>query len=67
MANLSKFGLQVKIELLKRGKSQRWLEQCIAEKTGLFVDGGYLYKIFTGQRVAPKITKAIKELLEIEE
>ena len=62
---LTGFGLQVKTELLKRGRSQLWLEKEVTEKTGLFVDGGYLYKIFTGQRAAPKITKAICEILDI--
>ena len=59
------FGLCVKTELLRRGKTQTWLMQRIGEDTGLFVDDGYLYKILTGQRNAPKIVKAIKEILEI--
>ena len=62
---LTDFGLQVKTELLKQGRSQLWLEKEVADKTGLFVDGGYLYKIFTGQRAAPKIVKAICEILDI--
>lgn len=68
--NLSKFadfGLLVKTKLLQNGKSQKWLEEQVAEKTGLFVDGGYMYKILTGQRNAPKIVAAIREILEIEE
>ena len=66
--NLSKysdFGLCVKTELLRRGKEQKWLEEAITEKTGLFVDSGYMYKILTGQRKAPKIVDAICKLLEI--
>lgn len=59
------FGLCVKTELLKRGKRQKWLEEQIRKKTGLFVDDGYLYKIFTGERCAPKIVQAIKEILDI--
>ena len=61
------FGLCVKTELLLQGKSQKWLEEAVSEKTGLFVDGGYLYKILTGQRNAPKIVAAICELLSIQE
>ena len=61
------FGLCVKTELLRQGKSQKWLEEAVSEKTGLFVDGGYLYKILTGQRNAPKIVAAICELLNIQE
>lgn len=60
------FGLCVKTKLLRMGKEQKWLEETISEKTGLFVDGGYLYKILTGKRNAPKIVAAIQEILEIE-
>lgn len=66
--NLSKFtefGLCVKTELLKRGKSQKWLEEAVSEKTGLVVDNGYMYKILAGQRGAPKIVQAICEILGI--
>ena len=69
MRNLSKFsnfGLCVKTKLLRMGKEQKWLEKAITEKTGLFVDSGYMYKILTGQRNAPKIVDAICEILEIE-
>ena len=59
------FGLAVKTELLRRGKEQKWLEAEVAEKTGLFVDSGYMYKVLTGQRNAPKIVAAIREILEI--
>lgn len=68
MVNCSKFtdfGLCVKTELLRRGKEQKWLEEQISEKTGLFVDNGYLYKILTGQRNAPKVVQAIREILEL--
>lgn len=70
MRNLSKFsdfGLCVKTELLRIGKEQKWLEEAITEKTGLFVDSGYMYKILTGQRKAPKVVEAICEILGIEE
>lgn len=69
MSNLSKFsnfGLCVKTELLRIGKSQKWLEETVAEKTGLFVDSGYMYKILTGQRNAPNIVMAICEVLNVE-
>lgn len=60
------FGLCVKTELLRQGKTQKWLEEAVAEKTGLFVDNGYMYKIFTGERNAPKIVAAICDLLNIQ-
>ena len=61
------FGLYVKTELLRTGKDQRWLEKAVSEKTGLYVDGGYMYKILTGQRNAPKIVAAICEVLNIQD
>lgn len=61
------FGLCVKTELLRQGKTQKWLEENISEKTGLFVDNGYMHKILTGQRNAPKIVSAIQEILNISE
>lgn len=61
------FGLCVKTELLRRGKEQKWLEEVTSEMTGLFVDSGYMYKILTGQRNAPKIVSAIREVLGIRE
>lgn len=66
-SKFSDFGLCVKTKLLRDGKEQKWLEEAVAEKTGLFVDSGYMYKILTGQRNAPKIVQAIREILEIEE
>ena len=61
----TEFGLQVKTELLRKGKSQKWLEESVSEATGLFVDGSYMYKVLTGERNAPKIVQAIKEILNI--
>ena len=65
-SKFSNFGLSVKNELLRRGKEQKWLEEAISERTGLYVDNGYMYKILTGQRKAPRIVKAIIEILELE-
>ena len=67
ISKFSDFGLCVKTELLRMGKTQKWLEKAVADKTGLFVDGGYMYKVLTGQRNAPKIVAAICEILNIKE
>ena len=66
-SKFSDFGLCVKTELLRQGKEQKWLEEAVSEKTGLYVDGGYMYKILTGRRNAPKIVAAICEILNIQE
>ena len=66
LSKFSDFGLCVKTKLLQMGRDQKWLEKEVADKTGLFVDGGYMYKILTGRRNAPKIVAAICEILSIE-
>lgn len=66
--NLSKFtdfGLCVKTKLLQIGKDQKWLEEEVTKKTGLFMDGGYMHKILVGKRKSPKVIEAIREILEI--
>ena len=67
LSKFSDFGLCVKTKLLQIGRDQKWLEKEVAEKTGLFVDNGYMYKILTGRRNAPKIVAAIREILNIQE
>lgn len=67
MSKFSDFGLCVKTELLRRGKEQKWLENAVTEKTGLYMDSGYMHKILTGQRNAPKIVAAIREILNLKE
>ena len=68
MSKLSKitdFGLLVKTELLKKRQTQKWLEEEVTKRTGLYVDNGYMHKILTGQRNAPKIVESICEILKI--
>ena len=65
VCKFTEFGLCVKTNLLRKGKSQRWLEEAVTASTGLYVDSGYMYKILTGQRDAPKIVQAIREILDI--
>lgn len=61
------FRKQVKYRLIDLGKSQKWLEEQVREKTGLFVDSSYISKIFSGERNAPKIKSAICKILNIKE
>ena len=60
------FGLCVKTKLLQQGKSQKWLEEVVSEKTDLYVDNGYMHKILTGRRNASKIVAAICDVLNIQ-
>jgi hypothetical protein len=50
---------------LKINKTQKWLAEEVTRQTGLYVDSGYMYKILTSQREAPKIVDAICEILGI--
>lgn len=61
------FRKKVKYRLIDLEKSQKWLEEQVREKTGLFVDSSYLTKIFNGDRNAPKVKSAICEILDIKE
>lgn len=66
MAEYTDFGLAVKTKLLiSEIKTQANLAKEVSNKTGMFVDDAYLSKILTGQRNAPKIVKAISEILNI--
>ena len=65
LGKFSDFGFRVKTELLRTGRDQKWLQGVVSEKTGLFVDNGYMYKILTGKRNAPKIVDAICEVMDI--
>ena len=60
------FGLEVKTELLRRGREQVWLIEEVKKLTGLYVDSSYMYKILTGQRKSPKIVEAICRVLEVD-
>lgn len=64
---MSDFGKEVKKKLIDIGKTQNWLMDQVMQKTGLYLDSGYLYKILTGRRAAPKITAAIREILSMPE
>ena len=65
MAELTEYGTAVKKRLIDLGMSQKTLAETVSEKTGLFVDSGYLWKILTGSRAAPKIVAAINETLSL--
>ena len=63
--NNTDFGKEVKKKLVDIDQTQVWLCEQITARTGLFVDGSYLNRIYNGQRAAPKIVQAIREILDI--
>lgn len=66
MSEYTQFGLEVKAKLLgPPRRTQSWLASQVSEQTGMFVDGAYLSKILTGQRNAPLIVQAIREVLNL--
>lgn len=68
MAEYTPFGLDVKTKLLTHSiRTQTELARKVSEQTGLFVDNAYLSNILTGQRNAPKIVQAIREILDLPE
>lgn len=67
MATLTEFGKQVKIKLIQMDKPQKWLNEEVIKRTGLYFDDSYLHRIVTGKNSNPKIVSAIKEILEIED
>lgn len=67
MAKMNDFGKAVKIRLIEMEKSQAWLIEQVKEKTGLYFDDGYLWKICAGVLSTPKVIAAIREILGMEE
>ena len=65
MPKCSDFGKAVKIALIQQDMTQEELMRLIREKTGLFVDSGYLWKILSGQRSPQTLIDAIREILDL--
>ena len=66
MAEYTGFGLEVKTKLLgPPNRTQMWLAEEASRVTGMYVDSAYISKILTGQRNAPKVVQAIREILDL--
>lgn len=63
---LTSFGKDIKRRLLDLDQKQIWLIEEVHKRTGLYFDSSYLYKIFTGRQMTPKIVQAICETLNIQ-
>lgn len=62
---MTDFDKDIRRALLDKEKNQKWLIEQVREKTGLYFDDSYLWKIANGVLRTPKIVTAIKEILEI--
>ena len=65
MAQLTAFGKDIGKRLIDLDKPQTWLIEEVRNRTGLYFDDSYMYKIKTGQLSTPKVVQAIREILEI--
>ena len=66
MAEYTGFGLVVKSKLLGPPvRTQAWLAEQASAATGMYVDSAYISRILTGQRNAPKVVRAICDILDI--
>lgn len=65
MAKLSAFGKDIGKRLIDLDKPQIWLIEEVRNKTGLYFDDSYLYKIRTGKLTTPKVVQAIREILDL--
>ena len=63
--NMSDYGKRVKVALISQDRSQVWLIERVAEKTGLYFDSAYLSRVLNGKNKNPKIIGAINEILGI--
>ena len=59
------YGKEIKKRLIDLGRPQTWLIKQVREKTGLYFDDSYLYKIQTGKLSTPSIISAINEILDL--
>lgn len=66
MAYTTDFGKTVKIRLIELGKNQEWLIENVRNRTGLYFDSPYMWKICNGILKTPKIIQAICEILDID-
>lgn len=62
---ITSFGKSVKIRLIEMEKTQDWLIEQVRNRTGLFFDSSYLWKIMNGVVGTPGMVEAIREILDL--
>lgn len=65
MASKTIYGKRIDKKLIDLDKTQEWLIEQVKDKTGLYIDSSYMYKIKTGQLATPKVVEAINEILGV--
>lgn len=66
MAKRTEFGVAIRKRLIDEDRTMTWLIEQVREKTGLYFDSSYLWKIEHGVCATPSIVAAIKEILEMD-
>lgn len=61
----SSFGKEIKKRLVDLDRNQMWLITQVRNRTGLYFDGSYLYKVMCGKLDTPRVVQAIREILNI--
>lgn len=61
------YGKEIAKRLIDLEKTQGWLIEQVKDKTGLYFDGSYLYRLRMGEIHNPQFAQAINEILGIEE
>lgn len=61
---ICEFGKNVKKKLVDIEQTQEWLIEQVGKDTGMFIDSGYLQKIFSGKRHPAKIISSIQKILK---
>lgn len=61
----TKFGKDIKKRLVDIEKTQEWLIAQVSEKTGLYFDSRYLYRIMSGENNPHTLVSAIREILDL--
>jgi len=65
LASATNFEKTVKIRLIEMDKPQTWLIEQVRERTGLYFDSSYLWKVLNGVLKPPVILQAIREALDL--
>jgi hypothetical protein len=62
---ITDYGKAIRMRLVELNQTQEWLIESVRERTGLYFDSSYLYKILTGRLSTPKVVEAINEILGV--
>lgn len=63
--HMTEFGKEIGKRLIDMERRQNWLIEQVRERTGLYFDSSYLYKIKIGKLATPRIVAAIRDILDL--